>query len=107
MKKYEKRFTKEEYQRELIQHLSDMPPGFLKAKDKLEKHAAEKAEHYERALKALDEATERLKAIRASGDAATVTTDADEAIRKIEEAVNAYGTASMHYNGEWQYNNEQ
>lgn len=98
---YNRRFSKEEFKEELAKHLSDMPPGFLKAKDKLDKHVSDKAENYAKALAALDEASDKLKQIASSHPEESARNDADAALKKIDEAIGAYGTASMDWNSIW------
>lgn len=102
MADYKRRFTKEEFKRELMAHLRDAPKGF-QAKDRLEAHAEIKAEHYERALKALDSAAERLRKIAATHPDETARVEADTGLREIEEAINAYGEASMDQNSQWSF----
>jgi tetratricopeptide (TPR) repeat protein len=99
---YNRRFSKKEFKDELMKHMSDMPPGFLKAKDKLEKHVETKAGRYADALAALDEAASKLKEIAASHPDDTARKDADAALKKIDEAIGAYGEASMLFNNRWE-----
>lgn len=105
MANYKKRFTKEEFKKELMQHMSDMPPGFLKARDKLDKHVEDKANHYIAALAALDAAADKLRSVAASHPDPSARQDADEALKKIDDAINAYGDASMSWNNGWQDQN--
>ena len=102
MPNYNRRFTKDEFKQELTKHLEDVPPGFLRARDKLEKHAEAKAGHYERALNALDDAAAKLKAIAESHPDDSARQEADTALKKIDEAINAYGEAAMDFNSIWQ-----
>lgn len=108
MPNYNRRFTKEEFQKELFTHLKDMPPGHMQAPKKLEENARQKAEHYARALDALDSVAERIKKIAASHPDETVRAEADAAVKEIDEAINAYGEASMTGNSGWggTYNSE-
>ena len=104
MAKYGRRFKKDEFKNELMAHLRDAPKGF-QAKDRLEKHAELKAGHYERALQALDAATERLQKIAETHPDATAQLEAQSAIKNIEEAINAYGEAAMDQNSQWSFSN--
>lgn len=101
MPNYKRRFTKDEFAKELFIHLRDMPPGHLRAHDKLEEIAKWKADHYSRALDALDAATERVRKIAASHPDPRVQREAEAAVKQINDAINAYGEASMSGNSEW------
>lgn len=101
MGKFAKRFSKEEFKKELTEHLSAMPKGHFRSPAKLEKHAEWKAEYYQRALDALDEAKEKLERIAKSHPEQSARDEAGAAIKKIDEAVNAYGDASLNQNSDW------
>ncbi|MDX1461153.1 MAG: hypothetical protein R3348_08870 [Xanthomonadales bacterium] len=101
MGKFAKRFTKEEFKKELTEHLSAMPKGHFRSPAKIEEHAEWKAEYYERALKALDDAKEKLANIADSHPDAGAKEDAKAAMKRIDDAVNAYGDASLNQNSEW------
>lgn len=100
MANYKRRFTKDEFKKELMAHLRDAPKGF-QAKERLEKHAEVKAGHYERALQALDAATNRLRKIAETHPDDSARQEANLCVQEIEEAVNAYGEASMDQNSHW------
>lgn len=107
MAKYKRRFTKEDFQKELFTHLKDMPPGHLKAHDKLEQIAQWKAEHYARALDALDRAAERMKKVAETHPDPSARLEAENAMTEISDAVNAYGEASLSGNSRWEpFNSE-
>lgn len=99
MTDYKKRFTKDEFKRELVEHLRAMPPGHLQSPAKLEPNAEKKAEHYAQALAALDRAADKLRAMAASNP--ELKSDADEAIKEINDAIDTYGEVSMSGNGSW------
>lgn len=99
MKKFDKRFTKEEFKKELVEHLKTMPADLKPAQ--LEKHAEVKAEHYARANQRLDEAVNALKSLAASTTDAGEKQKIDLAIKRVDEAIAAYGEASLAYNSQW------
>lgn len=101
MPNYRRRFSKEEFKNELISHLRDIPPGLARAPKRLEAHAELKAAHYEAALKALDDAVEKLRNIAAKNTDPQTQQDAKLAIQRISEAVDTYGEASMSQNSIW------
>lgn len=101
MANYKRRFTKDEFKNELMAHLRDAPAGF-QAKDRLERHAELKAGHYERALVALDSATERLRKIAATHPDEGARKDAEAAVSEINSAIDAYGEAAMDQNSQWE-----
>lgn len=102
MADYKRRFTRDEFKKELIEHLSDAPKGF-RAKNKLEKHAELKAGHYEQALRSLDVVAEKLRKLAESHPEAEAKADAEEALKQIDEAINAYGMAAMDQNSHWSF----
>lgn len=107
MPNYKRRFTKEEFQQELFTHLKDMPPGHLHAHDKLEQIAQWKAEHYSRALEALDRAAERIRKVAHAHPDPAFQQDAENALTEINDAINAYGEASLSGNSRWEpFNSE-
>lgn len=101
MPNYKRRFTKDEFKQELVNHLRDMPPGLSRAQDRLEAHAELKAAHYEQALAALDAAMERVQRIAASHPDESARLEADAAIKEINSAIETYGEASMVQNSIW------
>lgn len=101
MGKYAKRFTKADFKKELTEHLLSMPKQYFASRKHLEEHAEKKAEYYSRALSALDEAAEHLKKIADSHPKPEAQEDAKSALKKIDEAINAYGDASMNQNQNW------
>ncbi len=101
MTNYKRRFTKDEFKQELVNHLRDMPPGLARARGRLEAHAEMKAAHYEKALAALDAAMERVQRIAASHPDEGARQEADSAIREINAAIETYGEASMAQNSSW------
>lgn len=101
MGKYAKRFSKDDFKKELVEHLASMPKQYFASKKHLEEHAAKKAEYYSRALTALDEASERLKRIADTHPEPGAREDADAALKKIDEAISAYGDASLNQNNSW------
>lgn len=101
MGKYNRRFSKEEYKQELAKHLLSMPKQYFASRKHIEEHAQKKAEYYDRALKALDEAIARVKRIAETHPEVTAREDADAALKKIDEAIGAYGDASMNQNQDW------
>lgn len=102
MPNYNRRFTKDEFKKEMFTHLKDMPPGYLKAPKKLEEVAEWKAEHYERALNALDSAAARLKKIADTHQDDSARKEAESGLNEITNAINAYGEASMSGNSKWE-----
>jgi len=103
MANYKRRFTKEEFQKEMFTHLRDIPPGHLKNPKKLEESAAYKAEHYAQALDALDAAVARIKKLAESAPEENKA-EADAAVKEISDAINAYGEAAMSGNSSWSHN---
>ena len=101
MANFKRRFTKEEFQKELFTHLKDMPPGYLRAHDKLEQITQWKADHYSTALAALDSAAERLKKLAESHPDAAARQEAESGVKEINEAIDAYGEASLSGNSVW------
>lgn len=105
MANFKRRFTKDEFKKELTEHLGAIPPGHLKAPAKLEAHAEKKAEHYAQAVAALDRAAERLRAMAAANP--VMKTDTDACIKEINDAVDTYGEASLYGNGQWENGSTQ
>lgn len=101
MSKYKRRFTKDEFKQELLTHLHDMPKGHFQSKKHLEKNATIKAEHYDRALAALDSVADRLRKIASTHPEASARQEADSALVEINNAIDAYGEASMSGNSNW------
>lgn len=104
MANFKRRFTKEEFKKEMFTHLKDIPPGHLKNPKKLEESAEYKASHYSEALKALDAAAARIRKMAEASQDANAKTEADAAIKEINDAINAYGEAAMSGNSTWQHN---
>lgn len=99
MKKYRKRFTKEEFKKELVDHIKSKP---AKYDDKqFEKYADKKAGHYLEALESLDQATKKIRQIAANHPDPQAKKEADFAIRQIEDSIAAYGDAVFDYNSSW------
>lgn len=107
MANYKRRFTKEEFRKELFTHLRDMPPQYLHKHENLEEIAKVKAEHYSRALDALDAAMDRVRKIASTHQDAEAQKDADLALKEINDAINAYGEASMSGNSSWDIFNSE
>lgn len=101
MANYRRRFTRDEFKKELVAHLADAPRGL--SRQKLEEHAERKAAHYEQALHALDAVAERLKKLAETHPDETAKTDAEEALKQIDEAISAYGMAAMDQNSQWSF----
>lgn len=101
MGKYAKRFKKEDFKKELAEHLMSMPKEYFGSRKHIEEHAGKKAEYYSRALAALDEASDRLKRIAETHKDESAKKEAKLALKKIDEAINAYGDASMNQNHDW------
>lgn len=99
MTNYRRRFTKDEFKKELMEHLGAMPPGHLQAPHKLDSNAERKAELYTQALAALDRAADRIRQMASANP--ELKPHADDAIREIDDAVDTYGEVSMSGNGSW------
>lgn len=99
MNNFKRRFSKDEFTRELAEHLRALKPADLQAPHKLEANAARKAEHYSAAIAALDRAAERIRQMAATNP--ELQQDADEAVKEINEAIDTYGEASLYGNGSW------
>ena len=101
MANYKRRFTKDEFKHELMTHLHDMPKGHFQNRKHLEKNAALKAEHYSRALAALDSVADRLRKIAETHPDPTEQQSARSGLTEISDAIDAYGEASMSGNSNW------
>lgn len=99
MKKFDRRFNREEFAKELAEHITNKPKDLS---DKIiKKNAETKAVHYERALKLLDELSDDLKKISESHNDPSVKETAKRGVKLIEKSVAAYGEASLDFNNEW------
>lgn len=100
MQKFNKRFSQEEFKKELVEHLKSKPLDLTD--EQLEKHAATKAEHYAQALAHIDHVSDHLKKIAANLPDEASKTELDLALKKLDEAIEAYGEASLSFNNSWQ-----
>lgn len=96
MSKYRKRFSEDEFARELFDHIKATPSEF--DDKKLEKQTRAKARHYKKAIDELDGVSKRLKKIAEKYDDDEVKKEIDFSIQRIERAIGAYGEATMLFN---------
>lgn len=103
MSKYRKRFSEDEFARELRDHIKSMPSDFTEKQ--LEQQAKHKARHYKKAVDELDNVSRRLKKLAEKHGDDELKKEVDFSISRIERAIGAYGEASMVYNhmfGSWE-----
>lgn len=96
MSQYRKRFTEEEFAKELHSHLKATPKDFTD--DQLAKQAQAKARHYKKAVDELDGVSKRLKQLAEKHGDETLRKEVNFSIKRIERAIGAYGEASMVFN---------
>jgi uncharacterized protein YyaL (SSP411 family) len=105
MAKFDRRFTRDEFVKEMVTHLKDMPPGFTQSRKNLEAIAEYKAEQYQKAIEALDMAANKLKKLNEANTDPTIKQETEAAIKSIDEAISAYGVASFGFNSQWTFMN--
>lgn len=94
---YRRRFGRDEMRSELVKHFQAIPEqGRGKA---LEAAAEVKAQRYDEALRHLDSLRQRLQ--EAAEKDSSLKELADSGIREIDEAIDAYGEASLVVNHTW------
>lgn len=102
MSQYRKRFTEEEFAKELHEHIKAIPKDFTD--EQLAKQTRAKARHYKKAIDELDGVSKRLKQLAEKHGDDALRKEVDFSISRIERAIGAYGEASMVFNhvyGSW------
>lgn len=103
MSQFRRRFKRDDFARELRDHLATKPETFTD--EQLDAHVHRKAEHYEEAINRLDKVRSTLTQLRDEADRARDTgkkEKLDLSIGEIDEAIDAYGVASLYQNAHWQ-----
>lgn len=96
MSQYRKRFTEEEFAKELHEHIKATPKDFTD--EQLAKQTRAKARHYKKAIDELDSVSKRLKQLAEKYNDDTLRKEVDFSINRIERAIGAYGEASLIHN---------
>lgn len=96
MSKYRKRFSEDEFAKELYDHIKATPTDFDDSK--LEKQVKAKARHYKKAVDELDGVSKRLKKLAEKYSDDEMRKEIDFSIQRIERAIGAYGEATMIFN---------
>lgn len=104
MNHYRRRFSRDEFSRELRDHIASKPETLTD--DELDTHVQNKAMHYEEAITRLDRVKHTIARLRDEADRAQDTArkkQLDLSIKEIDEAIDAYGVASLDQNANWQH----
>lgn len=103
MNQFRRRFSRDEFIKELREHIASKPETL--SEDELNTHVHRKALHYEEAINRLDKVKDTIKKLRDEADRArdmARKNQLDLSIKEIDEAIDAYGVASLDQNANWQ-----
>lgn len=105
MADFKKRFTRQEFAKELKEHLESVPTDAAH-RGLIQKNAEHKANKYVETLRLLDQVSQTLAEIAAKSEDPDLKKRAEAGIKQVEDAVNTYGETSLNYNSVW-YNYDE
>lgn len=104
MADFKKRFTRQEFVKELKEHLESVPTEAAH-RGLIQKNAEHKANKYTEALRLLDQVSATLAEVASKTEDPSLKKKAEASIKQVDDAINTYGETSLDFNSVW-YNYE-